>query len=115
VTTRFGAPPRTLLGDAVNCPAIAEVVANKCVLGACVGHRAELTEICERGLDEVIATARRKVEALRFDAIHLARGTATLVDADHDGRADRLTDGVWTAEIDASQGLRAVPATFATR
>ena len=86
------------------------------MLGVCVGHRAELTEICERGLDEVVARAQAKVEAVRFDAIHLASGTATLVDTDGDGRGERLDAGVWAAEIDVSQGLRSVPATFtATR
>jgi hypothetical protein len=112
VAAKFGAPTRELLGAAVNCPAVANAVASKCVLGVCVGHRAELTELCERGLDEVVAVARRKIEAIRFDAIHLALGTATLVDANTDGQAERLEGGIWTAEIDATQGLRPVPATF---
>jgi len=112
VTETYGKSPRALLGDAVNCPAVANAVASKCVLTVCVGHRAELTELCERGLDEVVAVAKRKIEAVRFEAIHLARGTATLVDANGDGTAERLDSGIWTAELDASQGLRPVPSTF---
>jgi hypothetical protein len=111
-TAQYGAGVRALLGQAVNCPAVATAVANKCVLGVCVGHRAQLTEVCERGLDEVVARAQAKVEAIRFDAIRLEAGTATLADVDAAGVAHRLTGGVWTAQIDASQGLRPVPATF---
>ncbi|MEO8698430.1 MAG: hypothetical protein ABI867_00265 [Kofleriaceae bacterium] len=102
---QFGAKPRALLGARVNCPAVAAAVATKCVLGQCIGHRTELTAICERGLDEVVGIVQRKIEAIRFDAIHLGRGTATAT-------GTRLDDGVWTAEINAGQGLRHVPATF---
>ncbi len=112
ITAEYGKPVRALLGDAINCPAVAQAVATKCVLSLCVGHKAELTEICERGVDEVVAVARRKFEALTFEAIRNERGTATLVDGDHDGRFDTMTGGVWKAQINASQGLRAVPATF---
>jgi hypothetical protein len=49
---------------------------------------------------------------LRFDALHLAAGSATLVDADHDGAVEALAAGVWDAEINAGMGLRHVPATF---
>jgi hypothetical protein len=112
VTAKYGAGMRDLLGAAVNCPAIADTVASKCILGVCVGHEAQLLELCERGLDEVVGRARAKMEALRFDAIRLEAGTATLADLADDGTAARLTGGVWTAQIDASQGLRPVPATF---
>jgi len=112
VTARYGAGVRDLLGSAVNCPALATAISNKCILSVCVGHRAELLEICERGLDEVVNIARSKAEAQRFDVIHLAAGTARLGGVAADGTATRLDDGVWTAEIDATQGLRPVPATF---
>jgi hypothetical protein len=109
---RHGAGVRSLLGAAVDCPAIADAVASKCVLGLCVGHRDLLVELCERGLDEVVGRAQRKVEEVRFDAIRLAAGTTGLAGADGAGVATRLTGGVWTAQIDAGQGLRPVPATF---
>lgn len=115
MVSTYGAGPRAYLGSIVNCPAIANAVASKCVLGVCVGHKTELQAICERGLDEVVAVAQRKVSAQRFDALRHVSGTATLVDANHDGQADRLDDGVWNAQIDATQGLRSVPATFASR
>ncbi|MGE0872720.1 MAG: hypothetical protein AB7P03_29460 [Kofleriaceae bacterium] len=108
----YGAGVRDLLGSAISCPAIAATIANKCVLGVCVGHKTELTELCERGLDEVVDRAYEKVSAIRFDALHLASGEATMTDTTGDRNADRLVDGVWTAEINAGQGLRHVPATF---
>jgi hypothetical protein len=103
---------RAKVGAAVNCPNIASRVAAKCVLSVCVGHQAELTAICERGLDEVVARAEAKVAELRFDALHFEAGRATLVDANHDGNVEALANGTWTAELNAGQGLRPVPATF---
>lgn len=110
-TELAGAPLRTALGATVNCPALAATIANKCVLGVCVGHAAALTQICERGLDEVVARAHAKVTSVRFTALRLASGRAT----PHDQNVDRLL-GDWTAELDAGMGLRRAPATFtATR
>lgn len=116
VAARYGAGIRAAIGSAVNCPRVAQTIANKCVLSVCVGHADLLEELCEAGLDEVVGIARDKIEALRFDALHFAAGAARLVDPAGDGIADALADGVWTAEINAGQGLRPVPATFtATR
>lgn len=108
----YGMDIRATLGAAVNCSALAGVIANKCYWGYCVGHQAELTAICERGLDEAVERAQAKVEEMRFDAVHFAAGTATLVDDNGDGVVEALASGVWTAEINAGMGLRHVPATF---
>ncbi|MBA3464185.1 MAG: hypothetical protein H0T46_29790 [Deltaproteobacteria bacterium] len=108
-TAEYGGGIRATLGAAVNCPNVASSVASKCVWGVCVGHAAELTSICERGLDEVVERIHDKFEAMKFDAIHFAAGNATVT-------STGLAGGVWTAEINAGQGLRHVPATFtATR
>lgn len=115
-TADYGADIRTTLGAAVNCPLIAERVASKCLWSLCVGHAAELTSICERGLDEVVERAHAKLASFQFDALRFRAGAATLVDDDGDLVADQLTAGTWTAEINAGQGLRSAPATFtATR
>jgi hypothetical protein len=112
----LGANLRSTLSAAVNCAGLAQAIANKCYLGYCVGHASQLEAICKAGIDEVVDRAHAKVTALRFDAIHLAAGTATLVDTDTNLDAEAMTSGVWTAEINAGQGLRTVPATFtATR
>lgn len=112
IAAQYGAGIRETLGQAVNCPHIAQTVASKCVLGVCVGHAGLIEELCERGLDEVVERAHDKFAELRFDVLHFAAGSARLVDSSHDGIADALGDGVWTAEINAGFGLRPVPATF---
>jgi hypothetical protein len=100
---------RATIGAAVNCPAIAQTISNKCVFSVCVGHAAQLTEICERGLDEIVDRVHDEFTAERLDLVQLDQGTATLSDADH-------MTGTWSAQINAGQGLRHAPATFtATR
>jgi len=108
----YGYDLRGALGAAVNCPSLAHTIANKCVLSVCVGHETQLKNICEAGLDEVAGRVHDKLAAMRFDALHFIAGQATLVDADHDGAAEALATGTWTAELNAGQGLRHVPATF---
>lgn len=108
-----GAGVREALGGAVSCPELAHRIAGKCLLGACVGHEAELTRICDAGLDAIVDLAHDRVTALRFDVLHLEAGTASLADTGGDAVADRITAGVWQAELDLGQGPRHAPATFA--
>ena len=101
---------RAELGAAVNCPALANTISNKCYLGYCVGHKAALTEICERGLDEVVDRVHDEFTATTLELLQLDAGTATIA---ADGNS---MTGTWTAQINAGQGLRNAPATFtATR
>jgi hypothetical protein len=108
----FGDDVRTTLGHALNCPGIAHAIADKCVLGVCVGHAGELTSICEGGLDAIVNLAHDRMAAMRLEAFHLAAGTAHLVDADGDGVGDAIEDGTWQAELNLGLGLRHAPATF---
>jgi hypothetical protein len=112
MVAEYGYDLRGALGAAVNCPSLAHTVANKCVWDYCVGHETQLTDICEAGLDEVAGRVHDKLAEMRFDALHFIAGEATLVDANLDGVAEALAAGTWTAELDAGQGLRHVPATF---
>ena len=50
----YGYDLRGALGAAVGCPALANKIAAKCYYGYCVGHAAEITEICNKGLDLVV-------------------------------------------------------------
>lgn len=112
MVAEYGYDLRGALGAAVNCPALAQTIANNCVWGYCVGHQAQLTDICEVGLDEVAGRVHDKLAGMRFDALHFIAGNATLVDGNRDGVADTLSAGTWMAELNAGQGLRHVPATF---
>jgi hypothetical protein len=112
VTAEFGADIRTTLGNAVNCPHLAQTIADKCVLGVCVGHASELASICEGGLDALVDGVHARMAAMRFDVLHFAQGSGRLVDDDADGIADRITGGTWDAELNLGMGLRHTPATF---
>ena len=109
---RYGTDLRGLLGQVVDCPAMAATVSDKCALGVCVGHETELRQICEEGLDYLAEEIEGRFTALDVEVLAFRAGRATLVDAGGDGRADALTGGVWTAEIDAGAGLRPAPASF---
>ena len=115
-TAEFGGDIRTVLGNAVNCAGIASTVANKCVLGVCVGHEQDLDAICEGGLDAVVNEMHDRFAQINLEALHYASGTARMIDDDGDGVADRITDGTWDAQLNLGLGLRHTPATFtATR
>ena len=108
----FGGGVRDTIGKAVNCPALANTIATKCVLGVCVGHKTELTAICNGGLDGIVGLAKTRMESMRFDALYFASGGARLVDDDGDGVGDQIVDGAWDAELNLGLGLRHAPATF---
>jgi hypothetical protein len=113
VVNRYGADLRTLLGRQVDCAGMATYVANRCVLGVCVGHRTELEAICNAGLDRVVAEVRGRFEAATVEPIALDAGLATMYDgADHDNVCSKIDGGTWDARLDLGQGSRPAPATF---
>jgi hypothetical protein len=108
----FGADIRGTLGKAVNCPALAKSISNKCVLFVCVGHESLLNDVCEGGLDAVVQVMHDKFSSYNIEALHYASGAATLVDSDGDGVADQITTGTWDAEMNLGLGLRHTPASW---
>ena len=113
--TRYGGDVRTLLGRAVNCPAIAHSVAGKCVLGACVGHEAELNSVCAGGLDAIVDFAHDRMAELQLEVLHLTSGQATLIDGNRDGIADRITAGTGAPSSTSVSGCAAPPRRSAAR
>lgn len=111
-TQLFGQGIRATLGKAVNCPALANNIADKCVLNVCVGHKGLIEDICEGGLDTIVNLAHNAMAANKIEALHLISGSVRLVDDDSDGVGDRLVDGTWDAEMNLGLGLRHTPATF---
>ena len=67
---------RATLGKAVNCGALAANIADKCVLGVCVGHQGLIESICSGGLDTVVNLAHNAMAANKIEALHLVSGTA---------------------------------------
>jgi hypothetical protein len=109
----FGTDLRGTLGLLVDCPSLAADIADRCYWGVCVGHEDLLLQICEGALDYAADEIRERVAAVRFDAISLDAGTATMLDGTPDDNvADELASGVWTARIDAGMGPRTAPGTF---
>jgi hypothetical protein len=115
----WGAPDvRSMLGDAVDCAAMGESVAERCLGLVCVGHAAEVEAVCAAGLDEVAGRLEARILALDYDAIRFQAGTATVeglsLDAAESGgaTADRMVEGVWTATVDLGQGAEPATATF---
>ena len=111
-TALFGADIRTALGNAINCPRLAATIADKCVLNVCVGHKTELTQICNGGLDALVEFTHERFAEHRLDVFQFASGTSRLVDDDMDGVGDRIVDGEWDARMNLGLGLRHTPATF---
>ena len=111
-TALFGADIHTALSNTINCPNVAQTVADKCVLGVCVGHASDLQAICQGGVDALVNVVHDQLAQFNTDAFHFAQGTGTMVDDDGDGVYDRITDGTWTAEMNLGMGLRHTPATF---
>lgn len=113
VEARYGRDLRGLLAAQVDCAGMAAAVADQCVLGACVGHEAELNAICEAGLDRAVGELRTRVEAAAIAPLTFTGGHSRLVDgAPVDGMASHLTDGVWDARLDLGDGPRPAPAAF---
>ena len=111
-TALFGGTVRQVLGTAINCPKLADTIASKCVVGVCVGHKAELTNICNGGLDAAVDLVHDRLADMRIEALRLTSGTARLVDEDGDGVGDKIVDGHWEASMNLGLGLRKAPATF---
>lgn len=103
---------RGTLGKAINCPKLADTSAGKCVLGVCVGHKTELTNICNGDLDAAVDLVHDRLADMRIEALRLTSGTARLADEDGDGVGDRMVDGKWEAAMNLGLGLRKAPATF---
>lgn len=112
VRARYGADVRGLFGAAVACDVIAADVADRCLLGVCVGHEADLRAICEAGLDHAVAELRARVEAMAVTPILLDGGAARMTDGAPADRRASTIDGTWSARLDVGNGPRVAPATF---
>jgi hypothetical protein len=107
IEARYGADLATVIADAVDCPALADAIADKCILSQCIGHRDELLEVCTGAVGYAVAQLEAQIVGVDFDAVILHAGAATAT-----GAALQRLDGTWTAELDLGSGPRPVPATF---
>ncbi len=94
----------------IPCDTFATEVAEKCALGQCVGHEAELLAMCTLGLAAVGNEVEKRLHALSY-AVRL-EGAAVLSDRDANDFPDTLTEGAWDGEIQMGPVHEDLPGTF---
>jgi hypothetical protein len=102
---RYGGDLQDTLGRAVDCEAVANKVASRCVLGLCVGRAGTVGPLCVMGLYLAAAEVDKRFTAVHFDLLALDEGKAGLA-------GGLLGGGEWQARIDFGAGPRTVPARF---
>ena len=113
----FGAADLTaLLGNMIDCPGLAANIADKCVGPVCVGHEAEIEQLCLAGIDLVVAQIEQRIASIEFVEIHHAAGSGVLLgEAKQDGTAtefDAIEAGTWDASVNLDGVIAPVGATF---
>lgn len=115
---QLGVPDlRGALGLLVDCSGLAQSVANECVGPVCVGHEADLEDVCSQGLDAIASDVEAELHMITLQAMHFHEGEAKMWDAPTpggatDGVIDRIDSGVWTLGLGLTSDEHAATATF---
>jgi hypothetical protein len=123
---KFGAASlRDALGKVVNCDGLASSVATQCIDPwgpgkICVGHEADIKEICTTGLDLLVDAIKGQFARLDLPLVRFKEGLTQMWDAPTpngplDAIVDRLDHGFWTTSIAVGNVDRPVVATFTGR
>jgi len=110
-TTMFGNGVQTTFVNGTSCSTLAKAIAAKCST-TCVGHESELRAICDGATAKLVGQLRERVAAFHLDLFRFASGNAHLLDENYDGLADRITDGMWSVELNLGTGVRQASAPF---
>lgn len=115
---------RAVIGDVVNCKALAENVAARCIgtggTKVCVGHAPEIEGFCSTGLDILVGVLLGQLKNLDLPFLYLEQGTAQMWDAPAEGQpldaiVSRLDRGYWTALVNIGGTKEPILATFTGR
>jgi hypothetical protein len=98
-TTLYGSGVQGTLSTGVNCDTVAHAVAARCYSSSCVGHESQLRAVCASGVAGLSGTLNQKVIAFHLEVFRFMSGTATMVDTNGDGLADRIDNGTWSTQI----------------
>lgn len=115
---------RDAIGKVVDCAAVGSDVANRCIealgVSVCVGHEADITMLCNTGLDALVGTLQDQIKRLDLPAVHFKDGAAQMWDAPAangplDAVIDRIDHGFWTASVNTGKEEKPILATFIGR
>ena len=95
----------------LDCNAVAQSVAARCVSGACVGHASYILAVCQQGLTTLVDRLRDGLAPIVLETLRFVHGTARLVDDNRDGVAEKIV-GTWDAETDVGMGVTAMQIAF---
>ncbi|HET9992919.1 MAG TPA: hypothetical protein VFQ65_30495, partial [Kofleriaceae bacterium] len=95
----------------LDCNAVAQAVAARCVSGSCVGHASDLVAICQQGMTALVTRLRDGLTPIVLHTLRFVDGTAKLVDDNRDGVAEKI-DGTWDVQTDVGTGVQASQVAF---
>jgi hypothetical protein len=98
--------------EKLDCNAVAQSVAARCVSSTCVGHASDLLAVCQQGLTAMVDQLRGSLTPVVLDSLRFKSGAARLVDDNQDGYADRILDGTWNTETDDGMGVQTSQVAF---
>jgi hypothetical protein len=90
--------------EKLDCNAVAQSVAARCVSTTCVGHASDILAVCQHGLTSLIDQLSAALTPVELDSLRFVSGTAHLTDPNNDGIADQILDGTWDTETDTGTG-----------
>jgi len=95
----------------LDCNAVAQSVAARCVSGSCVGHGSDILAVCQQGVTSLVDQLRDGLTPIVLQTVHFAHGAATLVDVNRDGIGEKI-QGTWDAELDVGTGATPMQIAF---
>lgn len=97
-TQQYGTEVVAALSQSVNCRLVALTVATKCYSTSCVGHASQLEAVCQKAFQLMVTELSTRVGEQGLDELHVASGTARLIDSNIDGLADTI-EGAWNVDL----------------
>jgi hypothetical protein len=109
VATKYGGDLSIV--QKLDCNAVAQSVAARCVSTSCVGHASDILAVCQLGVTTLVDHLRDGLAPIVLESLRFTHGTAHLVDDNHDGVAEKIV-GTWDAEADLGMGASPMQIAF---
>lgn len=95
----------------IDCNAVAQAVAARCISSTCVGHASDLVTICQQGMTGLVDRMRDSLTPITLSTLRFVDGNAKLIDDNRDGVAEKLS-GTWDVQIDVGAGAHTSQSAF---